>query len=82
MTTESGVRVGIIGGSGLYQMPELTAIEEVKVDTPFGPPSDSFIVGTLEGERAWGGEHSLCFGSRFVAGEIRAVGHGDSRSVF
>lgn len=51
MTTESGVRVGIIGGSGLYQMPELTAIEEVKVDTPFGPPSDSFIVGTLEGER-------------------------------
>ena len=51
MTTESGVRVGIIGGSGLYQMPELTEIEEVKVDTPFGPPSDSFIVGTLEGER-------------------------------
>ena len=51
MTTASGVRVGIIGGSGLYQMPELTAIEEVKVDTPFGPPSDSFIVGTLEGER-------------------------------
>jgi 5'-methylthioadenosine phosphorylase len=49
--TTSGVRVGIIGGSGLYQMPELTAIEEVKVDTPFGPPSDSFIVGTLEGER-------------------------------
>ncbi|HEU4875479.1 MAG TPA: S-methyl-5'-thioadenosine phosphorylase [Pyrinomonadaceae bacterium] len=51
MTTESGVRVGIIGGSGLYQMPELTEVEEVKVDTPFGPPSDSFIVGTLEGER-------------------------------
>jgi len=49
--TASGVRIGIIGGSGLYQMPELTAIEEVKVDTPFGPPSDVFIVGTLEGER-------------------------------
>ena len=32
-------------------MPELTGVEEVKVDTPFGPPSDSFIVGTLEGER-------------------------------
>ena len=45
------VNIGIIGGSGLYQMPELTAIEEVKVDTPFGPPSDSFIVGTLEGQR-------------------------------
>ena len=51
MSTSSTVRVGIIGGSGLYQMPELTGIEEVKVDTPFGPPSDSFIVGTLEGER-------------------------------
>ena len=50
-TAAAGVRVGIIGGSGLYQMPELTAIEEVKVDTPFGPPSDAFIVGTLEGER-------------------------------
>jgi len=51
MSTATGVRIGIIGGSGLYQMPELTAIEEVTVDTPFGPPSDSFIVGTLEGER-------------------------------
>ena len=51
MSTAARVRIGIIGGSGLYQMPELTAIEEVKVDTPFGPPSDAFIVGTLEGER-------------------------------
>ncbi len=51
MSTAAGVRIGIIGGSGLYQMPELTAIEEVRVDTPFGPPSDAFIVGTLEGER-------------------------------
>ena len=51
MSNVSGVRVGIIGGSGLYQMPELTAIEEVQVDTPFGPPSDSFFIGTLEGER-------------------------------
>jgi 5'-methylthioadenosine phosphorylase len=45
------VRFGIIGGSGLYQMPELTGVEEVKVATPFGDPSDSFVVGTLEGER-------------------------------
>jgi len=48
MTT---AKIGIIGGSGLYQMPELKEIEEVSVDTPFGRPSDSFIVGTLEGER-------------------------------
>ena len=44
-------QIGIIGGSGLYQMPELTDIEEVKVDTPFGNPSDAFIVGTLENQR-------------------------------
>ncbi len=43
--------IGIIGGSGLYQMPELENIEEVKVDTPFGSPSDAFITGTLEGVR-------------------------------
>ncbi len=45
------VKIGIIGGSGLYQMPELTDINEVWVDTPFGKPSDAFIIGTLEGER-------------------------------
>jgi 5'-methylthioadenosine phosphorylase len=44
-------KIGIIGGSGLYQMPELTDIEEVSVDTPFGSPSDAFIMGTLEGVR-------------------------------
>ena len=47
----SQVRLGIIGGSGLYQMPELSNVEEIKVETPFGDPSDAFIVGTLEGER-------------------------------
>src|SRR6478609_3800120 len=47
----SQVRIGIIGGSGLYQMPELTDVEEVRVDTPFGNPSDAFIVGTLENNR-------------------------------
>ena len=45
------VKIGIIGGSGLYQMPELTDVTEVVVDTPFGTPSDAFIIGTLEGER-------------------------------
>src|ERR687885_870400 len=48
MTT---ARIGIIGGSGLYQKPELKDVEEVSVDTPFGKPSDSFITGTLEGVR-------------------------------
>jgi 5'-methylthioadenosine phosphorylase len=51
MSSLPRVQVGIIGGSGLYQMPELTGVQEVPVDTPFGNPSDAFIVGTLEGQR-------------------------------
>src|SRR5947207_651938 len=47
----SDVRIGIIGGSGLYQMDALTNVEEVAVDTPFGKPSDTYRVGTLEGQR-------------------------------
>src|SRR6476660_5963793 len=43
------VNIGIIGGSGLYQMPELENVREVPVETPFGDPSDAFIVGELEG---------------------------------
>ncbi len=39
--------IGIIGGSGLYSMPGFEAHDEVNVETPFGAPSDSFIVGTL-----------------------------------
>lgn len=43
------VNIGIIGGSGLYQMPELENVREVPVETPFGKPSDAFIVGELDG---------------------------------
>jgi 5'-methylthioadenosine phosphorylase len=43
------INIGIIGGSGLYQMPELEKVREVPVDTPFGKPSDAFIVGELDG---------------------------------
>ena len=42
------VNIGIIGGSGLYQMPELENVREVPVETPFGKPSDAFIVGELD----------------------------------
>lgn len=42
-------RIGIIGGSGLYQMEMLKEIREVTVATPFGKPSGPFILGTLEG---------------------------------
>jgi 5'-methylthioadenosine phosphorylase len=47
----TAAKIGIIGGSGLYQMPELKDIEEMELETPFGKPSDAFILGTLEGER-------------------------------
>jgi 5'-methylthioadenosine phosphorylase len=43
--------IGIIGGSGLYQMPGLTQTRELKQDTPFGDPSDEYILGTLEGRK-------------------------------
>jgi 5'-methylthioadenosine phosphorylase len=43
--------IGIIGGSGLYAMPGLTAVREVRVETPFGEPSDAFVLGELEGRK-------------------------------
>jgi 5'-methylthioadenosine phosphorylase len=43
--------IGIIGGSGLYSMPGLTDIHEERVETPFGNPSDAFVLGELEGRR-------------------------------
>lgn len=44
-------RVGIIGGSGLYRMEGLADVEEVRLSTPFGDPSDALTLGTLEGVR-------------------------------
>jgi 5'-methylthioadenosine phosphorylase len=43
--------IGVIGGSGLYSMNGLTNTREVRIKTPFGDPSDSLIVGTVEGKR-------------------------------
>jgi len=43
--------IGIIGGSGLYSMPGLTAIHETRQPTPFGEPSDAYVLGELEGRR-------------------------------
>ncbi|WP_448379821.1 S-methyl-5'-thioadenosine phosphorylase [Gloeomargarita sp.] len=43
------VQIGVIGGSGLYQMPGLTGVQEVVVPTPFGDPSDAILVGELAG---------------------------------
>ena len=43
--------IGIIGGSGLYAMPGLSGVCEERVTTPFGEPSDAFILGELEGRK-------------------------------
>jgi 5'-methylthioadenosine phosphorylase len=45
------VELGVIGGSGLYDMAELTDREERKIDTPFGEPSGAYVIGTLRGKR-------------------------------
>src|SRR6476646_334407 len=43
--------IGIIGGSGLYDMAELTDRQEVSLTTPFGDPSGRYVLGTLRGRR-------------------------------
>lgn len=63
------VRIAVIGGSGLYAMPDLKAVKEVRVKTPFGPPSDAVTLGTLGGVRcAFLPRHGK--GHRILPGEI------------
>jgi len=45
------IKIGVIGGSGLYNMEDLTEVEEIQLSTPFGEPSDSYVVGKLGGQR-------------------------------
>lgn len=47
----SNVRIGVMGGSGVYNIEALQNVQQVQVETPFGKPSDSIVVGTLDGER-------------------------------
>src|SRR5260370_38334602 len=58
------VTIGIVGGSGLYQMDELTDVQETEITTPFGAPSDTIMVGRLGDARVaflarHGRHHSL-----------------------
>lgn len=45
------VKVGVIGGSGLYQLEGIENVTSLKVDTPFGNPSDELIIGTINGTK-------------------------------
>jgi 5'-methylthioadenosine phosphorylase len=47
----SNVNIGVIGGTALYEMEGLTDVEEIRVQTPFGDPSDAITVGTIEGRQ-------------------------------
>ena len=63
------ISIGIIGGSGLYDMAELTDREERSVQTPFGAPSAPYVIGTLRGKRvAFLARHGA--GHRFMPTEL------------
>lgn len=64
-------RIGVIGGSGLYEMEKLGEVEELNVGTPFGAPSDAIVVGTIAGESvAFLPRHGR--GHRFSPSEVPA----------
>src|SRR5437867_1274868 len=63
------IEIGIIGGSGLYDMPELTDREEKTISTPFGDPSGPYVLGTLRGKRvAFLARHGV--GHRILPSEL------------
>jgi 5'-methylthioadenosine phosphorylase len=45
------IRIGVIGGSGLYEMEGLRIVEEREIETPFGRPSDPYVIGEIDGHR-------------------------------
>ena len=66
---EAPVRIGVIGGSGLYDMADVADREEVVVSTPFGEPSAPFVVGSLAGRRvAFLARHGI--GHRILPSEL------------
>jgi len=63
------ITIGIIGGSGLYDMAELSDREERQVSTPFGDPSAAYVIGTLRGQRvAFLARHGI--GHRLMPSEL------------
>ena len=61
--------IGILGGTGLYEIEGIRDVREVPLDTPFGRPSDAFVTGTVEGRRvAFLSRHGR--GHRFLPAEV------------
>jgi 5'-methylthioadenosine phosphorylase len=68
-TGSNRASIGILGGTGLYEIEGLRDVRELRLETPFGDPSDDFVVGTLEGRRvAFLSRHGR--GHRLLPGEI------------
>jgi len=64
-----GVQIGIMGGSGLYEMEGLEVISKKTIVTPFGPPSDPYVIGEIDGVRvAFLSRHGR--GHRLLPGEL------------
>jgi len=63
MSKKNEIRVGVIGGSGLYEIDGLRITEERVLETPFGDPSDAYVIGEIEG-------HRVAFLSRHGRGHI------------
>ena len=69
MTQGASAEIGVIGGSGFYELDELTGAERLQLSTPFGEPSSPITVGTLHGRRvAFISRHDE--GHRLLPGEL------------
>ena len=75
MDYPTNVRIAVIGGSGLYAMPDLTETARYQIPTPFGDPSDAITVGTLAGRR-------VAFLPRHGAGHVLSPSLVPSRANF
>jgi 5'-methylthioadenosine phosphorylase len=65
----AAVSIGILGGTGLYEIEGIRDVREARLETPFGEPSDAYIIGTLEGKRvAFLSRHGR--GHRFLPAEV------------
>lgn len=62
------IKIGVIGGSGLYNMPEIENVTKHQIETPFGTPSSEIIVGTLRGKR-------VAFLARHGVGHVKSPTH-------
>ena len=71
MADRMPIRAAVIGGSGFYQMEGLADVEELRIDTPYGPTSDAIVAGELDGQRvAFLPRHGV--GHRLLPSEIPA----------